>query len=104
MSSPGHGGHFDSAAPLERPGGISRTSVQVRCLPPGLHAERLQGKTAETRALMQLGDARRTSAPQTETVRSALAFTGSEDGWLRVAGTRAARRRPSWTKFDQFPA
>ena len=40
---------------------------------------------------MQLGDARRTGARKTETVRSALAFTGSEDGWLRVvAGTRAA--------------
>ena len=52
-----------------------------------------KGKTAETRALMQLGDARRTGARKRETVRSALALTGSEDGWLRVAGTRAARRR-----------
>ena len=42
-----------------------------------------------------------TDAQKTETVRSALAFTGSEDGWLRVAGTRAARRG---TKFDPFPA
>ena len=35
---------------------------------------------------MQLGDAPHTGARKTETVRLALAFTESEDGWLRVAG------------------
>ena len=93
MSSPGHGGHFDSVAPLDRPDGISRTSSRSAACHQACTPRECKGKTAETRALMQLGDAPRTDTRRTETVRSTLAFTGSEDGWLRVAGTRAARRR-----------
>ena len=64
-----------------------------------------KSKTAETRALMQLGGRAGRVREKRKTVRSALAFTESEDGWLRVAGTRATRRRRrARTKFDPFPA
>ena len=104
MSSPGHGGHFDSVAPLDRPDGISRTSSRSAACHQACTPRVCEGKTAETRALMQLGDAPRTGARKKETVRSALAFTESEDGWLRVAGTRAAAAAAARTKFDPSPA
>ena len=62
-----------------------------------------KSKTAETRALMQLGGRAGRVREKRKTVRSALAFTESEDGWLRVAGTRAAAAAPSRTKFDPIP-
>ena len=56
-------------------------------------------KTAETRALMQLGRGA-ARVREKRRIRSALALTGSEDGWLRVvagvvlrgAAPRASRR------------
>ena len=84
------------AQPDLRPGPLPATTPARR---------ESKSKTAETRALMQLGGRAGRVREKRKTVRSALAFTESEDGWLRVAGTRAARRRRrARTKFDPFPA
>ena len=105
MSSPGHGGHFDSVAPLDRPDGISRTSSRSAACHQACTPRECKGKTAETRALMQLGGAAAHGCAKNgdDKVGARVDRVG---GRLATRGmnTRGAAAAPSRMKFDPFPA